>query len=472
MKSVKLLVAMLAVFLIAAPTQANQIDELKQENQQLKNRVDNLENELAQIKQMLMSQNKPETEQSKTISFAQPCQGTCTAKTQLDQSTVDKLLKLADREERSCNPVLSDLNMELYGFLRLDTSYDSSEVKSIFGGSATAWVNPEGANKNDDKFDMTARVSRIGVKITAPEENGIKVSGVGEIDFCGSDTKENSNEPRMRHAFMKIEWPEEEFSILAGQYWDVINPLHTPMIDSGVAWWSGNIGYRRPQIRLTKLAHLNDDVSLKLEGAISRTVGTTFAGMGDTGSDSGQPTFQGRISSTLPLIDGRDATFGFSGHYGKEELDDITVPGDERDFDSWSLGCDLKLPINDRLTLSGEAFIGENLQAYLGGIAQGVNKTTEEEIRSKGGWLAMTYKPADKWLFNLGHAVDDVDSSDLTGGIGQNARELNQTSFVNCVYSLTSTTDIGLEIQHNRTEYKDDNNGNSTRAQLMYRYKF
>ena len=42
------------------------------------------------------------------------------------------------------------------------------------------------------------------------------------------------------------------FTILGGQTWDVISPLNPRSLNYSVYWWAGNIGYRRPQVRLTK----------------------------------------------------------------------------------------------------------------------------------------------------------------------------------------------------------------------------
>ena len=75
----------------------------------------------------------------------------------------------------------------------------------------------------------------------------------GKLDlFYGAGGAENKAEIMMRHAFFKLDWPQERFSIIAGQTSDVISPLLPDTINYSVAWWSGNIGYRRPQIRITK----------------------------------------------------------------------------------------------------------------------------------------------------------------------------------------------------------------------------
>jgi hypothetical protein len=89
------------------------------------------------------------------------------------------------------------------------------------------------------------------LNFSTPTANGIETSGKLEIDFYGGGP-ENKNLPMMRHAFMKLDWPKRGFSILAGQTSDVISPLVPSTVNYSVAWWVGDIGYRRPQLRLTK----------------------------------------------------------------------------------------------------------------------------------------------------------------------------------------------------------------------------
>ena len=116
---------------------------------------------------------------------------------------------------------------------------------------------------------MTASETRLGLKIFGPDVNEIKTSGLVEVDFYGGGA-ENSPQPRIRHAYMKLEWPEQRLSLLAGQTWDVISPLNPSTLNYTVQWWGGNIGMRRPQIRVTKGLSISDDTDLTLQAALLR----------------------------------------------------------------------------------------------------------------------------------------------------------------------------------------------------------
>ena len=366
-------------------------------------------------------------------------------------------------------PVWSSLDIQLYGRLKLDSAYDSSRIDN---GNYAKWVGSESTNDKDDQFNMTANETRLGMMITGPDDGDMKASGRVEVDFYGGGD-ENKSRLMMRHAYLKLDWPEKHFNVIAGQTSDVISPLVPSTLNYSVCWWTGNIGYRRPQIRLTKEMNIKENVDLKLEGALARTIGRSDAIAGtDSGEDAGSPTLQGRVSVTLPLLNDRQATVGLSGHWGKEEYD-LNSTGRNTEFDSWSLNMDLDQPVSEKVAIKAEIFTGENLNAYLGGIGQGVIVDANQpiyykEIGSSGGWIAASLGPWKNKRFNVGIAVDDVDSSDINAG----DRTLNRSVFGNMICALDKQTDIGFELSHWRTEYKGSGDAESLRAQLSFIYKF
>jgi len=364
-------------------------------------------------------------------------------------------------------PVWSSLDIQLYGYLKLDAAYDSSRIDN---GNYAKWVERENTNSDDDQFNMTANETRLGMLINGPDDGVTKASGRVEVDFYEGGAE---NKPRlmMRHAYMKLDWPADRFSIIAGQTSDVISPLWPSTLNYTVGWWTGNIGYRRPQIRLTKQYDVGPQDDLKLEGALARTIGRDSVSGTDSGEDSGLPSVQARASMSIPLLVGTEAsTVGISGHVGQEEYD-ITTGGRNKEFTSWSLNLDLTQPVNKWLSLKSEVFTGENLDAYLGGIGQGVTTAAPnqyEEIGSKGGWIGAGLGPWDKTRFNVGVGMDDVDRGNVNAG----GRTLNQSVFGNVFYSLNKNTEWAVELSHWRTEYRGSGDGDSLRAQTALIYRF
>ena len=316
---------LLCLFVFTGVSVAAQGDTLKKENADLRRRVDNLEKQLQEIKALLTNQ----------ASVA----GTQQVRPQRDLSDeeLSKIASMVRKGSDGKSPVLSSLDMEVYGYIKLDGSYDTSRSTP---GNYVKWVDSEAANKDDDEFNMTANQTRLGFKISGPEEDGLKVSGQAEVDFYGANSGENKAGFLMRHAFMKLDWPEERFNIIAGQTWDVVSPLNPGTLSYSVQWWSGNIGYRRPQIRLTKGFTLGEDIDVTVAGALTRTIGdSTFmnSAITESGEDSGKPTFQGRAGFTFPSPLGyKKTTVGVSGHWGEEEFD-TTAVGGHSDVESWSV---------------------------------------------------------------------------------------------------------------------------------------
>jgi len=313
---------------------------------------------------------------------------------------------------------------------------------------------------------MTANQTRMGFDIAGPTSDTLKTSGKIEWDFYGNYASENKPKIQMRHAYMTLDWPDSNFGLLAGQTWDVISPLVPTTLNYSVLWLGGNIGYRRPQIRATQVTALGDDASLKFEGAIARTIGRVDEIQSESGEDAGFPTLQGRVSTTFPIVGPKPTTVGLSGHWGQEEYE--LAAGGNRDFDSWSVNLDVTQPVCDKCTIKGELFIGENLNAYFGGIGQGVNTTGLNEIGSKGGWIAASLGPWSQWSCNIGAGVDSVDRDDVETG----DRTRNACVFGNAVYAVNEHVKVGFELSHWDTNYKGPGDADALRGQLSFIYRF
>ncbi len=360
--------------------------------------------------------------------------------------------------------IWSNLDVQLYGYVKGDASRDSSRTNP---GNYVLYVDSEATKRNDAEFNLTANQTRLGMNISGPESETMKASGKIEFDLYGNYASENKAKLQMRHAFMIFAWPKSDLALLAGQTSDVVSPLVPNTLNYTVLWDAGNVGYRRPQFRLTKGLPLGEKTSVKLEGAIARTIGRTDPTNSETGEDAGFPTVQGRASVTFPFVGPKPAVIGFSGHSGREEYD-LDATGRNMDFDTWSVCLDVAVPVLKWLTFQGELFSGENLDGYFGGIGQGVNTTTLEEVRSKGGWIAASLGPWSKWSFNVGAGADDVNADDVTVG----ARTLNSSIFGNVIYSWTKHAQAGFELSRWNTHYRGPGDADDMRAQLSFIYTF
>jgi hypothetical protein len=115
--------------------------------------------------------------------------------------------------------------IKLYGFLRLDTIFDSQQPNNSQIILFVKSPDPRaGGNENGD-FTMHPRLTRLGIDWSGPriaKLGDARLSGKLETDFQNGGT-ESRQIIRIRHAYLNLGW--KEFSILAGQTWDTISPL-------------------------------------------------------------------------------------------------------------------------------------------------------------------------------------------------------------------------------------------------------
>jgi hypothetical protein len=351
--------------------------------------------------------------------------------------------------------------LDWYGYVKLDASWDEAIINS---GNFARWVNaPEMGHSHAD-FNMTARQTRLGFRATS-QAAGAQLTGRWEADFyAGAD--ENKNALQVRHAYVDIVWPSG-WEVLAGQTSDVISPLNPSTLNYVVAWWAGNIGYRRPQLRVTRRVDVGSGTVL-VQGAASRTIGDDWSQTCscNSGAASGVPTLQGLAGFTLP-VGGRTLSFGAYGHHGREHLGQDVAGGHMR-VNSSSVGGYLQVPLG-ALTLSGEGWVGSNMDEYLGGIGQGLNfgETSTTVIDGKGVWGQIGWAGGDTRI-NIGSAMDNPDNVDLAAG----ARSRNVTAWGNVIRDLGGGLQVGLEYSWWQTRYIDLPEGTSSRVQGSVIYSF
>jgi hypothetical protein len=370
----------------------------------------------------------------------------------------------------------SGAKVQLCGFARLDASHETGKIQP---GNIALWALPERMNNNDAEWTMTGNASRIGLSLSGRDTETMKLSGNIEFDFLSNLGAENNGSPRLRHGYMKVFWPASDFSVIAGQTWDLHASLIPFVDDPAILWNAGNLGMRHPQLRLTKGFAAGEHGRVKLALAASRTIGEknewADSWNTDPGKDADQPTLQGRLACSLPLlVENRSATVALSGHAGREEWD-TDKQGHHLTADSWSWCVELSMPLSEKLLLAGEYFTGVNLDDYAGGIGQGVVKKGStpathavDEIRAHGGWAALRYALSPSTSFGFGAGMDDPDDSDLPSG----ARSLNQTVYANMISRIPPNFTVGLQLSQWKTRYLNSGDGDAFRAQSSLTYSF
>jgi hypothetical protein len=249
--------------------------------------------------------------------------------------------------------------IKLYGFLRLDLIFDSQQPNNFQSILFIKSPDPRVGNENGD-FTMHPRLTRFGIDWSGPRIARLgdaKLSGKLETDFQNGGT-ESRQIIRFRHAYLNLGW--KEFSILAGQTWDTVSPLFPTVNSDTLQWNAGNIGDRRPQLRVAYEPKAGDSKlsfvgGVGLTGAID-SLDLDANGVRD-GEESARPNIQARIGFSHHLgAKERVASFGVSGLYGFMRT--ARPVAGRTEFRSQVVNVDFTLPVASHLTFKGEGWWG------------------------------------------------------------------------------------------------------------------
>jgi len=365
-----------------------------------------------------------------------------------------------------------DFTITPYGFLWGNMVY---ETEQSYVGSYALWIRSAQTAGNDN-FVLDGRNTRLGIDVAGPRLwlfDCAPSGGKAEIDFQGSFVTENKGSLLLRHAYWEVK--NEDFRILMGQTWDVISPLVPSTTMYSVYWCAGNIGYRRAQLRGERYLKFSPVSMLTLQGSLNVDIVSDFTSPDDDieGDHGGWPVIESRAAWTLGQRGPGclPVTVGASGHIGNQDFafgPHSPLLG-EYVRRTWSLNADFQVPITHRFGVQGEFFTGENLGAFLGGIAQGVDPNTAEGICSTGGWVEVWYDLSCCWHSHTGFTIDDPFDSDITSASG---RVYNSAYYTNLIYDVTKQFQLGVEISSWKTLYKAQEPGEAFRIEFMGKYGF
>ena len=368
--------------------------------------------------------------------------------------------------------------LQFYGFIRADVQYNDSrfndpQIPGFVQSEDPTAPSSVGAEEDDSEMAIHARLTRIGANFTGPAIDGLgdpDLTGNIEIDFYNIGLNDNDSRTafRMRRAFLNLDWGD--WSLLAGQEWDIFSPLYPAVNHDLVMWGAGNLGDRRPQVR-AQYDHMVGSGTFTFTGGIGLAGAVdspTVEGGLRAGENSGAPIFAARLGYAGKTKAGGAYQLGVAGHV--EELDfdaDGGGPLGEESYDSSSVSLDFKAPLyRDRLSLMGEAFTGENLADVRGGIFQAVSMTGEE-IDSEGGWLELVFQATPNCSLHAGYALDDPEDDELDA----NGRSENEIAYL-AVRRKWGPLSAGLEYLNWTTEYVDLDEGDANRVQAFLAYNF
>jgi hypothetical protein len=275
----------------------------------------------------------------------------------------------------------------VYGFAEVDIMRDSTQSFTDSPGNGLI-VRRDGSalTYNNGRTQTTARNSRFGVRLSAPELNGIKASGNIEGDFMGNQPSVsegsfvNNGAFRIRAAFVKLE--TKYVDALAGQSYFLFG--HGPFFFPMSIWFFGmpNQAFGRThQFRLSRLfksSEVNVDVGVSVQRPPQRDAEWPDL---QAGIKLGLNSWKGphTIGSGYPAVD--PLTIGVSGswrHFAVTEFS--AAPTMLNKETGWGVSLDAMIPIIARpspkqkgnaLTATGSFVVGHGVGDMIGGLTGG-----------------------------------------------------------------------------------------------------
>lgn len=322
-------------------------------------------------------------------------------------------------------------------------------------------------------FYVDPRSTRFGLDVTGPGVRFLPDATIGgRLEFDFQRTLDTPNRAGVLFRQGYVEAKTDEYRLLIGQAWEVLSPLYPGSIMYIPGSGAGNLGYRRAQVRADRFFALSDDRLLTLQTSLNSNIISDFTNDPFiVGREPGWPVLEGRVAYTWGQRTGPDAipiTLGISGHIGEQQFDlPPEAPTLRISEPTWSFCLDARIPLTKQFGVQAEFFHGSNLGAYMGGILQGIDRNTQEGIRSTGGWVDLWYDWRPDLHSHLGYSIDDPLNSDVTVG-----RIYNDFWFANVVYDFTKAFNVGFEVSYWKTHFVNLEPGDSLRFETAVRYFF
>ncbi|MBP6183181.1 DcaP family trimeric outer membrane transporter [Flavobacterium sp.] len=371
-------------------------------------------------------------------------------------------------------------DVKFSGFIRHDVIFDSRQTVDVREAAVVLWgkdvdFDSNGKDRNSaSKFQMLNVLSRVGVKVTAPDVLGAKTAGFLEGDFFGN-AEAGINEFRLRHAYITLDWEKSQLGF--GQFW---HPLTIPEMFPGVVNFSGGAPYmpynRNPQIRFTQ--KLDNHFNLILAAVSQRDFTSNTAPYRNSSLPSGHVQLNYKSKNVL---------LGLAGHF--EQIRPKTSSGLTNDFSNERLNSTTVMAYGrietKPMTIKAEAVYGENATSFimLGGYVgytptTGSGLETYSTMATQSFWIDFTGKtkkviPGFFAGFSQNDGANNPISgkavaygfSNAVGGIAASGNTSVRT--INYIYRLAPRIEVpiknlkfGLEAEYSAAEWGNaDNSG-------------
>jgi hypothetical protein len=250
-------------------------------------------------------------------------------------------------------------------------------------------------------FTASMRQTRLGIRAEGLALGSWHGSGAVVFDFFGGipafQTGQVMGLPRLVYAFARFE--RGGTALQVGQDEMMLaprNPTSVAALSFPLLFRSGNLYLRTPQARFERRLAASDRGEVRAAvgivapvGGDDRTAAFTFVPLALAGERSRLPGVQGRVAWQRGDNE-RGASLGLSGHYSRERPLDVLLT-------SHAVAVDFHVQ-GERAGVAGEAFFGDNLDAFGGALSQ--------VSESAGGFLEARLRPVPRWEVVFGGGTD------------------------------------------------------------------
>jgi hypothetical protein len=410
-----------------------------------------------------------------------------------------------------------------YGFVELDLLHDSTQSFSEAIVNNTM-ARPATLAGDNPRTQLSARDSRVGVKLAAPERGHVKTSALVELDFFGNqptpateDATFSAPAVRLRHAYVKFETPIVD--VLAGQTHDVFGWGGAGFYQNTVAFLGvpGEVYHRDAQLRLSK--HVESDGS-ELDAA--------FAVVRPAQRDGELPDLQGGVrlawdgwrgvaSQGASRPETQALAIGMSGIYRHFSVPAFTASAaNPNTATGWGAAVNVFLPIiparsredlGNALSATAEATMGTGIANLYTGLTGGVlfpslpnpsmtlpvpkfNADVDEGLLTYDAagklhpinWRALVVGLQYRAPFGQGRKLglsavaSKIESDNVVSLTPQQGRPavFSKAEYVdgNVFYAPTPESQVGASVQVERQTFGDGVHGVNIRGQLAVYYFF
>lgn len=416
--------------------------------QQLEQRVDQLEQELAELKGMIQAQH------------AAPAPATTPAPSAPVPAAPAQNVAAAPAAPPAA-PVFSSapgLSVALHGFISA-TAFNQNKGFTYGNGQNALFPVPDshGSLSGVDVRNTRFWLDFSGAKFAGNWGGGgrIEMDFFGGFNGTGAYSRQQAT-PRLRQAYMDLTNEETGSTVRIGQQWDLMFPMNSPASLAHIAFplgfASGYGGWRFPGVVwMQDLNHGSAGAKWRLDlGAFDGS----WSGPGDNVNymSAGNVGFRPQVEARLSVKSGDWLAYA-AGHYSRIDLrgmdgdaptpikSEVKSVGYEVSG-SWTPGPWM---------FKGFAYSGRGLGQIFGAMSQ------FGDIRESGGFVQAGYNFTPHWSANLFYGMSKPDTDDVIRWMGNGSTGLlrNRQAALSVGYAA-GAYELGVEWLYDKLDSTSD----------------